>query len=310
MKRLQLHPALPVLILLTFTLSLAGCREKEPPADLPTSCIVVYGDSRTHHSKHKKIVAGILKTNPKAVFHTGDLVTDADDRRQWEKAAQIIAPLREVADFFAAPGNHDRGTPLFKEYFDPPGEKTWYSVDRMGIHFIVLDTNADLSDTSAQVRWLISDLQDVPDSTRYIAAVFHIPLYTTGQNDPSRSLRKVLTPIFQAYGVKMVFNGHNHSYERLEADGITYVVTGGGGASLYRRKKTDPRSKRFFRGYNFCTVENKRDFLLVSAYDIRLRLIDRFKVKPRPKSPDMRPSNPHQAGNPAVRIDGLQSTGR
>jgi predicted phosphodiesterase len=295
---------------LIFALLETGCREKPPPADLPTSCIAVYGDSRTHHSKHKRIVEGILKTHPEAVFHTGDLVTDADNRRQWEKAVEIISPIREVTDFFAVPGNHDKGTPLFVKYFDPPGDKTWYSVDRMGIHFIVLDTNEDLSESSEQIRWLISDLQNLTDSTRFTVAVFHIPLFTTGQNDPSRSLRKVLTPIFQEYGVDLVFNGHNHSYERLEVDGITYVVTGGGGASLYRRKKTDPRSLRFFRGYHFCTLENKGELLVVTAFDIRLRLIDQFKVTPRPKSLRTQSSNSHRAGNPAVRIDGLQSVGK
>lgn len=292
MKTNRFKKILPVFILLILAF---GCRQKlPPPADLPTSCIVVYGDSRTHHSKHKKIVADILQTKPVAVFHTGDLVHDADSRKQWKKAADIIAPLRAVTDFFPVRGNHDKDTPLFFEYFHPPGDKTWYSVDRLGIHFIVLDTNEDLSDTSVQVRWLINDLRNVPDSTHFIAALFHIPLYTTGLNKPSTKFRHVLTPIFETYGVNIVFNGHNHLYERLRVNGIYYVVTGGGGAPLYRQTRSSPYSQKVFRGYHFCTVENAGTELVVSAYDIKRRLIDRFTV------PSRRPAN-HTAGSGSSR---------
>ena len=40
----------------------------------------------------------------------------------------------------------------------------------------------------------------------------------------------------------VVFNGHVHNYERHEHGGITYFVTGGGGAHAYAitRKPTDP----------------------------------------------------------------------
>jgi hypothetical protein len=33
--------------------------------------------------------------------------------------------------------------------------------------------------------------------------------------------------------VDIIFSGHDHDYERGDADGIKYVVTGGGGAPLY-----------------------------------------------------------------------------
>jgi hypothetical protein len=37
-------------------------------------------------------------------------------------------------------------------------------------------------------------------------------------------------PIFIEAGVDMVFNGHAHNYERIEKDGVVYLVLGGGGA--------------------------------------------------------------------------------
>lgn len=38
---------------------------------------------------------------------------------------------------------------------------------------------------------------------------------------------------FEKYGVDIVFNGHDHTYERSFHNGVWYVVTGGGGAPRY-----------------------------------------------------------------------------
>ena len=44
----------------------------------------------------------------------------------------------------------------------------------------------------------------------------------------------MLAPIFEANHVDVVFNGHDHDYERTQSiNGVVYVVSGGGGASLY-----------------------------------------------------------------------------
>jgi hypothetical protein len=46
--------------------------------------------------------------------------------------------------------------------------------------------------------------------------------------------RAVLAPIFEAHHVDLVFNGHDHDYERTQSiNGVVYIVSGGGGASLY-----------------------------------------------------------------------------
>ena len=40
--------------------------------------------------------------------------------------------------------------------------------------------------------------------------------------------------MFAAAGVDLVLSGHDHNYQRFAGvDGVTYVVTGGGGAGLY-----------------------------------------------------------------------------
>jgi acid phosphatase type 7 len=40
-------------------------------------------------------------------------------------------------------------------------------------------------------------------------------------------------PILKKHKVDLVLSGHDHLYQRGERDGVRYIVTGGGGASLY-----------------------------------------------------------------------------
>ena len=41
-------------------------------------------------------------------------------------------------------------------------------------------------------------------------------------------------PILARHRVDLVVSGHDHLYQRGEVDGIRYIVSGGGGASLYQ----------------------------------------------------------------------------
>lgn len=49
----------------------------------------------------------------------------------------------------------------------------------------------------------------------------------------SEGLQSLWHPVFVELGVDLVFSGHAHNYERIERDGVTYLVVGGGGANLY-----------------------------------------------------------------------------
>ena len=53
-----------------------------------------------------------------------------------------------------------------------------------------------------------------------------------------------LTPLFEQYGVDMVFSGHNHQMEVLEKNNVTYVICGTFGGSIDTgRTYTSPASK-------------------------------------------------------------------
>ncbi len=77
---------------------------------------VVYGDTRTRHDMHRKVVAGILKyAAPDLVLHTGDLVADGADSAQWPVFFEIERALLRKSAFFPSLGNHERNN---RQYYD------------------------------------------------------------------------------------------------------------------------------------------------------------------------------------------------
>jgi hypothetical protein len=74
-------------------------------------------------------------------------------------------------------------------------------------------------------QWLIADLAG--NDRDWTIVIFHHPPYTKGANhdaddargglgvdQPEWDLRNEFTPIFEDYGVDVVYSGHSHSYER------------------------------------------------------------------------------------------------
>jgi 3',5'-cyclic AMP phosphodiesterase CpdA len=80
-----------------------------------------------------------------------------------------------------------------------------------------------------QMKWLQKELANT-DATWKIP-YFHHPLYSSGAtHGSSLELRQLLEPVFVRDGVRVVFSGHDHVYERTKPQkGIYYFVEGSGG---------------------------------------------------------------------------------
>ncbi len=158
--------------------------------------------------------------------------------------------------FYPTTGNHDYYTneaePYLGNFFLPEqalraeDNERYYSFDWGAAHFVMLDTEAPLkaiTDTADDdmADWLEADLKASDRPWKIV--VFHRPPYTAHPDrEPSYEVREKIVPILERNGVQVVLNGHNHFYERFhplkggernDAEGITYIVTGGGGALLY-----------------------------------------------------------------------------
>ncbi len=199
---------------------------------------VLYGDCRDGHSVHRKLVGLILKQQPSFVVQTGDLVADGGNAAQWQNYDSITGDMRRQVPVYPAPGNHDYGS---NGYLDrvtsriSSGDKRHYSFDLGRWHFVSLavDLHIPYGPKSEQYRWFVSDLQAARKAKRDIAVFFHVPPYSIGGHGSDLDVRSTLCPVFAKYGVSLVMNGHDHLYYRTVRGGITYVVSGGGGAPIY-----------------------------------------------------------------------------
>ncbi len=242
-------------------------------------CLVVYGDTRTNNQVHRQVVGRIVTHHPAAVFHVGDLVDDGNVAALWDTFNIIVAEMVSTADFYPVLGNHENQSPLYFGNFALPNNEQWYSVERNGIHFIVLNSCVAMDPASEQYRWLAADLAGISDTIAFTIAVFHHPLYTTGAHpEDEKALRPILLPLFDQYGVDLVFNGHDHDYERTFCDGRYYIVTGGGGAPLREQTRQHPCSQLFLMAYEYCKLSTIDNRLIVTVFDLNGRQIDRFTV--------------------------------
>jgi 3',5'-cyclic AMP phosphodiesterase CpdA len=247
--------------------------------------IVVYGDSRTQNDKHAEIIEAIIKTKPAAVFHTGDLVANGLDYREWDVFEFVTADLQRAVKFYPALGNHEENSRLYFDHFRLPHNERWYSVSMKKIHFVVLDTNSGIPEDSPQYRWLENDLKRTDDKGKFKIVVMHHPPYSSGPHrGDEKGLGQAIVPLFETYGVDVVFCGHEHAYERLRRNNIYYIVTGGGGAPLYDKVKDNPHSQLYLKAYHFCCLQARKGTLRVEVLDKHLNKIDEFEVTPGPKA--------------------------
>lgn len=259
------------LIVLSLTASLSVQGQDAP--------VIVYGDSRHGHDVHRSIVSAIMAEGPSAVFHTGDFVTTPDREDQWNAFFKIIDPLRNAVPFYPARGNHDGDGTSFVSRFSLSKETSWYVVNLPDMRFLVLDSNASLCPDSPQYRWLVDELSATDE--RYLCVVLHHPIYNStagGHTEDERGLIPSINDMLVASGVDLVFSGHVHAYERLEKDGVMYVISGGGGAGLYTPTERSDYSRVYEMKHHYVKLSPGHDGLHLEAFTVDGSVIDSFIV--------------------------------
>lgn len=238
---------------------------------------VVFGDTRTQHDVHRRVVQGILAQQPDFVLHTGDLVEYGAEKGQWDIFFEIEGELMGQSPLFPVLGNHEGNHRHYFDLFHLPGNERWYAFDYGNARFIGLEVDgfADYTPCSEQYLWLQEML--TTNSRKWLFVYFHIPPYTSTQDSHEESVRQALTPLFERYGVDMVFSGHKHNYERNEVGDITYIVTGGGGAPLYSMHQREATQVAFAMAYHFVLVEVDGARLKVTAISDSGEVLDAFE---------------------------------
>jgi hypothetical protein len=246
---------------------------------------VVYGDTRGGDSVHRAIIKRIIDVAPDFALHTGDLVESGRYKSEWDRFFRIEEPLLRTAPFYPTLGNHEDYNPgylnnKYLDIFHLPDNELWYAFDYGNARFICLKADGTppvFFPGEEQLAWLEEQL--AINEAPWLFVYFHVGLFTSRSEDILETdMRDRLVPLFERYGVDAVFMGHHHSYERIIVNGITYIVTAGGGASLVEMGKPEPGSQVAISAHHFTVIEVKDDRLFGRAIDRRSRVIDSFEL--------------------------------
>ncbi len=248
----------------------------------------VYGDTRAGRFKknlvHRWLLSMIRKKEPEFLLHTGDIVFHTDEERSWDAYFRRGVPLLAGLPVVVAAGNHDfsDGGERLRRYFIPTTggrvEGFYYSFDWGPAHFLVLNTEGPLDPDSDQFRFAASDL-DGASGRSPLFVIHHKPLYGSLRGIVNRPAGKALASLYSRCGVDAVFSGHNHYYERMRPiDGVTYIVTGGGGARLHRVDRPGPHTASLVTDYHYIIVDVDAGKIALEMRDLRDHVRDRIVI--------------------------------
>lgn len=179
--------------------------------------------------------------------------------------------------FFPSPGNHDwraAGLQPYLEYFSLPGNERYYEIELGPVHLFALDSDSDEPDgnsaTSTQAAWLQTQMSNSTAPWKLVT-LHHAP-FSSSTNHGSNS---TMQWPYAEWGATAVLAGHDHTYERIEQDGILYFVNGLGGRSIYDLGNPVPGSiVRYNLDYGAMRLEASPQCINFSFYNRAGSLID------------------------------------
>jgi hypothetical protein len=244
------------------------------------------------------VAALIRQHNPSDLLLVGDIQYQVGRYEEYVDQFGYIEPGGFGADDLVAKsipinGNHeamDTSRPylagmrqFFGERGRPGVSQSYWSFDRDGIHYVVLDSNCgalvnspSCAAGSAQANWLKADL--AASNARCVIGLFHIPYRSStapfnGSFDNAHTSASLWTQMVLG-GVSAVINGHNHAEEILrpmrtkgnvDSDsgpgdrddglgGIRTFIAGGGGRSQVPFTAIHPQSTYRANRYGFLKI--------------------------------------------------------
>jgi Icc-related predicted phosphoesterase len=259
---------------------------------------VAYGDARFHDPKdtepanpvaRQALVKAIADIHPAFICFTGDLVYngyDTNDWKVWDSETSIWHDKK--IPVYPSIGNHElHGDPKlalgnYFQRFPDLKDSRYYSVRAANTLILALDSSQD-EVAGPQGKWLENKLDQVPSDVDFVILIFHHPPYTSSSDSKLLGGGHSARPSEQALGKMLearqalahyrivVFSGHVHNYERHEHGGVTYFVSGGGGAHAYpiERKPDDPfQSKEVNYHYLLASVDGKLLTVTMNRVDV------------------------------------------
>ncbi len=251
--------------------------------------------------RHKKILNLYRSIHPDLFLVPGDF----SYKKTGDCFLELINPIKNITKI--AIGNHDGGEEesleLKSQYMTAFNlSKSYYSFNIGNAHFIMMNTQFDASNQD-QYNFVLNDLKNNYLKHDWTFVLFHKPFYISETKHPSElEYRNIYHPLFDQYGVDVVFQAHSHNYERTfpieynknsdipiiknntqfaslnstnsqsneyftNPEFPIFVTVGTGGRSIHEFKDKQPFSIfQFDKGYGILKVELQEKMLNATYY--------------------------------------------
>ncbi|MEO8603543.1 MAG: metallophosphoesterase [bacterium] len=256
---------------------------QKSPTDAGDLFFTVIGDWGQGTSNEATIANLQNTANPPMIITVGDNAYTNGTQSELDNNAMAYyqVPLQR-AFYFPTLGNHDLNTSgvsgwansaHIKTFVLPtnsPEPERYYSFEDGDALFISMDSDGCCS--SQQTAWLENLLSTTQRRWKFV--FYHHTAYSCANGVASigsdAGVRSNWAPIWEKYGVDIVFHGHDHIYERTKfmddylangspgSDGLgtVYVMTGGGGATLDDAAKIDGSNLPYRQPFFFSPKES------------------------------------------------------
>jgi len=212
---------------------------------------IAFGDTGSGTWEQWEVAAVAESIWPRFILESGHVVNPEGEWYYYDP--RFFLPyatiLREIP-IWPVMADHDymtdNGAPYYFAFHLPANNplrtEQYYSFDYGNAHFIGLDIETDFSPGSPQFHWLVNELRYHRKPWNFVH--IHAAPYSSsiwGPAERGDRMRTYLSPLFEIYGVDIVFCGAKHHYERFfpiwqdEIDvekGVQYVVSAGGGQEV------------------------------------------------------------------------------
>jgi hypothetical protein len=237
--------------------------------------LAVYGDTRftqrtdvVNAGARRALIDRIVGEKPAAILIGGDLVYDGSNPDDYQTyKSETAAWSEQKIPVFPALGNHEfhgcaqDTLPCLENWWSAfpalsLAPHRWYSVAiGPSLLALVLDSDSALKAGSEQRLWFEAQMAGAGEQVKFILILLHYPpvrdpLFPRMKDE--REIARYLSRHARSLRASvLVVGSHVHNYERYSRNGITYIVSGGGGAKPHPAPRMFGELSQLRTGVNF-----------------------------------------------------------
>lgn len=270
---------------------------KGVPAEGESFRIVTFGDQDVTPGTSDIVNQDVINAGPDLVVILGDIpyADDHDDQHKWDIWYDMVEPYASRIPVMMTPGNHEtvdwedgsENATAYAKRVAMPGNEFFFTWEYNGLFFLSIPSHPTQWDNDVSRAEMISFADEALEDAKerkeageldHVIVYQHHQMVSNHESSNRQFNRDLLTweePLLQQHEVDMLWNGHNHFYERTypmvasiptsfdrtgyqDETGYIELTSGGAGRSLYNFQHPDDFylfNADWARQYHYVTVD-------------------------------------------------------